>query len=164
MKDDELDAQFADIVAHFAVDDGVEPTPEAPGEDLTPREGGPAALPLPMTGEPRTVWRSGPPAGEDLFELARRRADDGEDADDGEVDHFVPPPLEPLPPSYDHHFWGIVIGLVAGPLILLWLVILQPDASSLWTWLGVGLTVAGFVLLVLRQPKDRDESDDGIRL
>ena len=56
-------------------------------------------------------------------------------------------------------FWGIIVGLVAGPVLLLWLVMFRPDVSDWWTLGALGLTVGGFVLLVLRQPRDRDEDD-----
>jgi hypothetical protein len=74
-------------------------------------------------------------------------------------DHFEPGPTAPLPPQEDLHFWGIVVGLVAGPLLLLWLVIVRPDVSGWWTLGALALTVGGFVLLVLRQPSSRDEDD-----
>ncbi len=88
---------------------------------------------------------------------------DDEDEDDA---HFVPGPTAPLPPHEDLHFWGIVVGLVAGPLLLLWLVIVRPAVSPLWTWLALALCAGGFVLLVLRQPSDRggDGPDDGARV
>ncbi len=81
-------------------------------------------------------------------------------------EHFVPEPVV-LPPQEDLHFWGIVVGLVAGPLLLLWVVFVgKGTESSWWLLLAVGLTIGGFALLVLRQPTHRDPSDDdnGARL
>lgn len=110
----------------------------------------------PVTNEPWPIWR-GPTNG----------AVPGLDPlPDDEDDHFEPGPLAPLPPQEDLHFWGIIAGLTAGPLLLLWLVIVRPDVPRWWTWLGIVLSVGGFVLLVLRQPRSRDEDDpdDGARV
>ncbi|ANS78208.1 hypothetical protein SGUI_0812 [Serinicoccus hydrothermalis] len=81
-----------------------------------------------------------------------------------EEDHFVPPPPPPLPAG-DLHFWAIVVGLVVGPL----LVVLSAIVPLLDRWfavLGALLAVAGFVLLVLRQPRRRQpyDGDDGARV
>jgi hypothetical protein len=76
-----------------------------------------------------------------------------------EDDHFVPGPTAPLPPQEDLSFWGIIAGLVGGPLLLLWLVLFRPDVSGWWTLGALGMTAGGFVLLVLRQPHSRDEDD-----
>lgn len=80
-----------------------------------------------------------------------------------EEEHYTPPPPAPLPPQEDLQFWGIVVGLVGGPLLLLWLVLFRPSVSDWWTFAALGLTVLGFVLLVLRQPHSRgeDDSDNG---
>jgi hypothetical protein len=108
---------------------------------------------------PWPVWRGALVPSEEAIERAELAGAD----DDG---HFVPGPLAPLPPTEDLHFWGIVVGLVAGPLLLLWLVIVRPDVSGWWTVAAVALTVGGFALLVLRQPKtrDADDPDNGARL
>jgi hypothetical protein len=86
------------------------------------------------------------------------------DLDDDE--HFEPGPTAPLPPQEDLQFWGIIVGLVAGPLVLLWLVLFRPNVSDWWTLGALGLTVMGFVLLVMRQPHDRseDDPDNGARV
>ncbi|MGD8200856.1 hypothetical protein ACQE98_09345 [Ornithinimicrobium sp. W1679] len=75
-----------------------------------------------------------------------------------EEDHFVPPPTPPLPAG-DLHFWAILVGLVGGPLLVLLSAVL-PVLDPGWTGLGAALTVAGFVLLVLRQPRQRHHRDD----
>jgi hypothetical protein len=101
------------------------------------------------------VWRGATPPPD-----AREAEDTAEGAgpfDDD--DHFEPGPTAPLPPQEDLHFWGIVVGLVAGPLLLLWLVIFRPDVSDWWLLAALGLIVGGFVLLVLRQPHSRDDAD-----
>lgn len=94
-----------------------------------------------------TGWRTGPEAPDD-------------------DEHFVPEPVS-LPPQEDLHFWGIVAGLVLGPLLLLWVVFVGGGAyESWWLFLSVVLTLVGFGLLVLRQPSRRDPEDDdnGARL
>lgn len=191
MSDKDVDAQFADIIAHWddvaAVPDGDRPAPAAGAPDdgyaagpapedeppagdepprprsavnppllpnvnppLRPRED-PSPVPLER---PFVVWRGAvPPADDD--------ADTGpsELAADEEDEHFEPGPTAPLPPQEDLQFWGIIVGLVAGPLLLLWLVLFRPDVSGWWTAGALGLTIGGFVLLVLRQPHHRDEDD-----
>lgn len=74
-----------------------------------------------------------------------------------EDDHFVPPEPPPLPAG-DLHFWGIVVGLVVGPLLVV-LSAVVPVLDPPWTLVGVLLAVAGFVLLVLRQPPRRGPDD-----
>lgn len=88
------------------------------------------------------------------------------DLSDLDDDHFEPGPTAPLPPQEDLQFWGIIVGLVAGPLLLLWLVLFRPDVSDWWTIGALGLTVMGFVLLVMRQPhaRDGDDPDNGARV
>jgi hypothetical protein len=183
MADKDVDAQFADIVAHWddvVVDDergyaagsgtdaGAPPArrnvnpPLRPGPNpvnppFEPRQE-PAEPPLER---PFVVWRGALPS-------ARGDGDDADDVgpselsfldDDDDDDHFEPGPTAPLPPQEDLQFWSIIVGLVAGPLLLLWLVVFRPDVSGWWTVGALGLTVAGFVLLVLRQPHTRDEDD-----
>lgn len=75
-----------------------------------------------------------------------------------EDDHFVPPPVPPLPAG-DLHFWAILVGLVGGPLLVV-LSAVVPVLDTGWAGLGAALTVAGFVLLVLRQPRDRGSGGD----
>ena len=59
-----------------------------------------------------------------------------------------------------------VIGLVAGPLMLLWVVFARPAHSTRWFIVSVVLSLVGFGLLVLRQPSHRDPTsgDDGARV
>lgn len=65
------------------------------------------------------------------------------------------PPL----PAGDLHFWAILVGLVGGPLLVV-LSAVVPVLDTGWAGLGAALTVAGFVLLVLRQPRDRGSGGD----
>jgi hypothetical protein len=81
-----------------------------------------------------------------------------------EEHHYTPPPPAPLPPSEDKHFWLMIIALVAGPLMFLYLLLFNRDGNGWWMMFALLVSIAGFVLLVLRQPLDRDEGDDGIRL
>jgi hypothetical protein len=78
---------------------------------------------------------------------------------DAEVEeHFVPGPTDPLPAG-DLHFWAIVIGLTGGPLLLFLSAGLPAVPTIPWALLGGAATVVGFVLLVLRSPRRRGESD-----
>ncbi|GGK69422.1 hypothetical protein [Ornithinimicrobium pekingense] len=79
-----------------------------------------------------------------------------------EDDHFVPPRPDPLPAG-DLHFWAILTGLVVGPL-LVFLSAIVPVLDRAWTFVGAALTIAGFVLLVLRQPRHRRDDDWGARV
>ncbi|MEO7421017.1 MAG: hypothetical protein ABIU87_01320 [Ornithinibacter sp.] len=110
---------------------------------------------------PTTAWRAAePPSADDTD--AQRGVSSEEDADD---EHFEPPAVR-LPPQEDLHFWGAVLGLVAGPLLLLYVAMARPFHSTRWFIASVVLSVAGFALLVLRQPAHRDPTsgDDGARL
>ena len=195
MSDRDVDAQFADIIAHW---DDVAPLPERgpeapqtnepPSADLTTdltddgAAAPPADLPDEVTGDSSAASRAGvvnpsplnpainpPPSlgnipvwrGATPPPDARGAEDTAEGAGplDDDEDHFEPGPTAPLPPQEDLHFWGIVVGLVAGPLLLLWLVIFRPDVSDWWLLAALGLIVGGFVLLVLRQPHSRDDDD-----
>ena len=86
---------------------------------------------------------------------------EGDEEDD--EDDFEPLPVE-LPPQEDLHFWGIVVGLVGGGLLLLYCAVTGMSRSSWWFLAALALFVGGFVLLVLRQPHERDLTDDGTRL
>jgi hypothetical protein len=201
MGERDVDAEFADIIAHW---DEVETLPDSPATtstDAAPSEAAPTTTDgsdTPRTDIPRTdpaprgptstdpvasgstptvnppprtppnpvnpppvgpfvVWRSAdqPPPSVEAPDVA----DDPHELSDGDDEHFEPGPTAPLPPQEDLQFWGIIVGLVAGPLLLLWLVIFRPDVSDWWTLGALGLTVGGFVLLVMRQPHSRDEDD-----
>lgn len=176
MSDRDVDAEFADIIARW---DEVESLPDPPASPGAPDPLGddtrdPSADPGPdqrATGvnpplqpnvnppptRPFVVWRGAeqPEPTEDAPDPVELR--ESHDLDDD--DHFEPGPTAPLPPQEDLQFWGIIVGLVAGPLLLLWLVLFRPDVSDWWTIGALGLTVMGFVLLVMRQPQSRDEDD-----
>ncbi|MBR7743141.1 hypothetical protein KC207_07540 [Phycicoccus sp. BSK3Z-2] len=104
-------------------------------------------------------WRTGDSPGwrtPDTSEAARAHAE-------REEEHYDPPAVQ-LPPQEDLHFWGAVVGLVAGPLMLLWVAMARPENSTRWFTVALVLSLVGFALLVLRQPRDRDQDDDGARV
>ncbi|HST85821.1 MAG TPA: hypothetical protein VLL08_29055 [Kineosporiaceae bacterium] len=78
----------------------------------------------------------------------------------GQADAFVPPEPPPLPRGdvISRLAWG---GVVAGPIFMLISVIFwRPPPAALLVAALVGFT-AGFVTLVARMPKHRDDDDDG---
>jgi hypothetical protein len=186
MDERDVDARFASIVARW---DG--PVPEAERAPDEP-SGGTATAPPPGDGEPDatdpdagepapppvaprapwvnpspldvvvppSAWRSAEPM--DATTEAAAEAAESALADE---EHFEPPEVV-LPPQEDLHFWGAVIGLVAGPLMLLWVVFARPDHSTRWFLVSVVVSLVGFALLVLRQPAHRDPTsgDDGARV
>ncbi|WP_270889120.1 hypothetical protein [Pedococcus sp. 5OH_020] len=189
MSDRDVDAEFADIIAHWD-DVQVDPRstgeqgqlPQAPEGDRPP-DPEPEPRPEPVNPPPESrahpvnppptrpfvVWRGADQGASDEQVAAHppqeARSEPHAAAED-EEEHFEPGPTAPLPPQEDLQFWGIIVGLVAGPLLLLWLVMFRPGVSGWWTVGALGLTIGGFVLLVLRQPHSRDEDDpdDGARV
>ena len=124
-----------------------DPSPAPPSPPPAPRprpqhfrfEGGTNAPGEPV--EPPPSWRSPEPV-------------------DEPEEHFQPGPTAPLPAG-DLQFWGILAGLVGGPLMLVYLVLFNREGNPLWMLAAVGVTVAGFGLLVQRLPRHRDDDDDG---
>lgn len=194
MDERDVDARFASIVARWdgpvpdaddtSADDApgrssTDPAPadevtdgDAPADDTTEADAGEPAAP-PVT--PRSPWVNPSPldlvvpasawrAAETPDPATQAAAEEAEKAlaDD---EHFEPPEVV-LPPQEDLHFWGAVIGLVAGPLMLLWVVFARPSHSTRWFAVSVIVSLVGFGLLILRQPKHRDPTsgDDGARV
>ena len=203
MSDKDVDAQFADIIAHWndvtdepvrgpaPPDPGVTPadpaaqaaTAEAataePPTDGRPADGSPAGgsgrtvppptppAPSPAPTSPPPVPRPRPqpfrfegganPPGEPVDPPPSWRSPDPVDEPE---EHFQPGPTAPLPAG-DLQFWGILAGLVGGPLMLVYLVLFNREGNPLWMLAAVGITVAGFGLLVQRLPRHRDDDDDG---
>ena len=175
----DVDAQFAEIIAHWSDDaltrPGPAPWPDAEGMDEAedqPRPPGgtpdtpggapttaggstvappPTAPPGPLE-PPSAAAPAAPPEGPARPPEPARHVDDPEE-------HFHPGPTQPLPAG-DLQFWGIVIGLTGGPLLLLYLTLFDRTADSLWLLLAIGLTVGGFAMLVSRLPRHRDGDDD----
>lgn len=147
---DDVDARFAEIVARFdqGVDDAAGTNPPPPEPRPQPEDtgqGGPSGW-RPREAVDGTGTVNPPPAAWRTWE--------GRD----EEEHFVPPAPEPLPVG-DLHFWGILVGLVGGPLLLVLSGVFGVLDTTPWAWIGILVSVAGFVLLVLRQPRDRDLDD-----
>jgi hypothetical protein len=218
MSDKDVDAQFADIIAHWndvteepvrgpaPTDPGVTPadpaaeaataeTPtngphtDGPPTDGPPTDGPPTDGPptdgSPAAGSGRTATPPTPPAPSPApmspppvprprpqhFRFEGGTNPPGEPVDpppswrspepvDEPEEHFQPGPTAPLPAG-DLQFWGILAGLVGGPLMLVYLVLFNREGNPLWMLAAVGITVAGFGLLVQRLPRHRDDDDDG---
>jgi hypothetical protein len=189
MSDKDLDAQFADIVAHWddvpaqpeqeprptAAEPGAEDGGTAPGaaaeQEGTARPTPPPASP--PRDSPPPASRPGPLPGGFRFEGGPSLPPEDavpvepppswrspEPVEEPEEEHFQPGPTAPLPAG-DLQFWGILAGLVGGPLLLLYLVLFHREGNPLWMLLAVGITVGGFGLLVQRLPRHRDDDDDG---
>ena len=171
--------QVVDEEADAASDGGTTPqggATTADGPDAVPPESLPAeaAEPPAASPAPRSPWVNPSPldvvvpptawrASEPTDPATEAAAAEAEAARDDE--HFEPPPVD-LPPQEDLHFWGAVIGLVAGPLMLLYVVFARPSHSTRWFVASVLVSLVGFTLLVLRQPSHRDPTsgDDGARV
>ncbi len=139
-------------------------TPEADAGEpaappVTPRSPWVNPSPLDVV-VPASAWRAAEPA-----DPATQAAAEEAEKALTEEEHFEPPEVV-LPPQEDLHFWGAVIGLVAGPLMLLWVVFARPSHSTRWFVVSVIVSLVGFGLLVLRQPKHRDPTsgDNGARV
>ncbi|MFC7488450.1 hypothetical protein ACOCJ7_08875 [Knoellia sp. CPCC 206453] len=95
---------------------------------------------------PPEVWREGPSI----------------DAEDD--DHFEPGPVQ-LPPGEDLGYWGAIVGLVGGPLLMIWIALTGPFYRGWWILGAIVLFLGGFALLVMRSPRLRDpHDDDGARV
>lgn len=146
----DVDAIFESIVARW--EDPPSPQRRQSTGDVRlpapPRE---AAASEPRPEPPAPVpWRTDPT--HSVADALLNRDEDPGAADDDEG--FVPPPPDPLPPLTDRLFWGALIGLVIGPLGLIWLAIARP--GGFWPKaIVVGLIFGGFLCLVLRQPTSR---------
>lgn len=149
----DVDAEFAAIVAGWGdvpdlpstlTDADLDLDPQQPAVPLAPVDSSPVAAPAADEGA-APPDREVPPPG-----IVEAGLEEG---------HFEPPPVQ-LPGQEDLHFWGIVGGLTVGPILLLWMVFFGSGHSVWWTYAGVALTVGGFVLLVLRLPKNHDDDHD----
>lgn len=105
-----------------------------------------AVSPIEVAPEEPAVWREGPSI----------------DAEDD--DHFEPAQVQ-LPPSEDLGYWGAIVGLVGGPLLMVWIALTGPFYRGWWILGSIILFLGGFGLLVMRQPRHRDpHDDDGARV
>jgi hypothetical protein len=159
--------------------DPIEPVSDgdAPVDDATePDAGTPAAPPVTARAPwvnpspldvvvPASSWRAAEPVDPEAEESVAAATEQAEKALAEDDEHFEPPEVE-LPPQEDLSFWGAVIGLVAGPLMLLWVVFARPSHSTRWFVVSVVVSLVGFGLLILRQPTHRDPTsgDNGARV
>lgn len=173
------DAIFADIVAHLndeateagqapplATEDAstdIEPAGQPADETTTQSRDLPAGEgPLRDLGHGPVDTPAGPTQVDPPVEAAAQvwRA---HKMDDEYEEHFEPPPVTPLPAG-DLQFWAIIVGMTGGPLLLLYLVFFNRDASSYWILIAIAMSVCGFAMLVSRMPGQRNDDDDGARL
>lgn len=98
-------------------------------------------------------------AGPRDYDVVEPRDEDGEDPDDSEEGHFVPPEPPPLPEAdvTAKFAWLAVVG---GPVLMLVAVLLQWDMTWWLTTLCIGGFLGGFATLVARMPHDDDEDHD----
>jgi hypothetical protein len=191
MDERDVDARFASIVARWdgpvpdadtVADDDPGATTDADPQAAPPTQEGEAEAtaadagePVPPPVAPRAPWVNPSPldvvvppsawrSAEPMDATTEAAAEAAESALTDE-EHFEPPEVV-LPPQEDLHFWGAVIGLVAGPLMLLWVVFARPSHSTRWFVVSVVVSLVGFGLLILRQPTHRDPTsgDDGARV
>jgi hypothetical protein len=143
----------ADVAATDDEVDAAQPAPPA-----SPRSPWVNPSPLDVV-VPLSAWRAAQPPDEPTVAAAAAAEAGLED------EHFDPPEVV-LPPQEDLGFWGAVIGLVAGPLMLLYVVFARPIHSTRWFVAAVVVSLVGFALLILRQPQHRDpgSGDDGARV
>jgi hypothetical protein len=166
------DAMFADIVAHWN-EAAAEPTgvPKPADEDAPAGEGSADPSELEPTEDSAidaaTVddERAALPSPSPPMAIPAPQAWRAHEVDDEYEEHFEPPPVAPLPVG-DLQFWAIIAGMGGGPLLLLYLVLFNRDASSYWMLTAVAMSVGGFALLVARLPRDHadDGDDNGARL
>lgn len=166
---DDIDARFREIIA------GWEP-PTDPAEPANPESTAPQPTPtvidLPML-PPHGIPEVGgarpfhPTEGGDAADSST--ADPIESGwrsyEPTEPDDHFEPPAPTLPPAHDATFWLAIVGVVGGPLMILWATLLSgnPDPGW-WVVAGIAATVVGFGLIVLRGSTERDPDDDGARV
>lgn len=195
MNDRDIDAEFDAIVAHWDDDTSTPPKPRTvqditaayaalsrqetdpapppddPAQDVVPgaetgsdgvAEAASASAAVEPAGDAGDAGEATVPAVEQPPEQeAWRQGPSIHDEDD----HFEPPPVQ-LPPGEDIGYWGALVGLIGGPLLLLWVVLTTPFYGGWWTLGAILMFFGGFALLVLRQPRNRDpfDNDDGARV
>ena len=156
----DVDSAFAAIVAGWA--DESPPTWPA-DEDLTQGRHRRVDDPERRTTEPpgRHQERDDDElalSGSGSFVPSVEQPDDGPEDEIGRADAFVPPDPPPLPrgDAFTMLAWA---GVIAGPIFLLISVIWQ-DAPQPLVLTALAGFVGGFVTLVSRMPKHRDDDDD----
>lgn len=137
----------ASVPSHDPQDSSVDPGPSTPDAGNAPPHNEPPH-------RPRTVQEVfGPLDGSDGW----RSHTPPEDNEDDE--EFVPPAPRSLPAG-DLGFWGALIGLVGGPLLLLLIAVFGDGGERFWLMVAIAMTFCGFALLVLRLPARKDPEDD----
>ncbi|MGW0605660.1 hypothetical protein [Streptomyces sp. NPDC002644] len=143
LPDADVEPPAADGSAGVAAPEGAEPDAEPEARPL----GGSVTF-APGVGAGATA--TAPPAGPRDYGLA----DPPE-----EEDHFVPPEPPPLPES-DPTARFAWLGVIGGPVLLLFAVLLGWHMSWWLTTVCVGGFLGGAAALVLRMDPDADDSDD----
>ena len=145
----DIDSQFASIIALWDQEGSAAPLderrPDPQTHEVLPNRPTLPGLPLTETDDDRFIgWRGYAPPEDD--------------------EHFDPP-APTLPPAHDATYWLAVLGICLGPLVIVWAAVLShnPDPGW-WVLFGLAVTVAGFALMVLRGPGDRDPDDNGARV
>jgi hypothetical protein len=161
----DVDAAFAAIVADFGrpVPSGIGPWPAAEDveADPPPPDPGPDAGVVPDPARLRPTHR-GP----------RHRLPDGSadssDADPGRADgddpedRFVPPEPPPITSTTDLASRLAWLGVLGGPLLLLLAALTVSRLPTIVVILALAAFVGGFITLVVRLPRERDDGpDDG---
>lgn len=153
----DVDAAFAAIVADFGlpVVSGVGPWPAAEDVDPETRSAtGPETTVFPDPARPRPL-QNGP-----RHRLPEGAADDRNAPADPE-DRFVPPEPPPIT-STDLASRLAWLGVLGGPLVLLLAALAWSRLPTLVVVLSLAAFVGGFITLVARLPRDRDDGpDDG---
>jgi len=182
MSERDIDAEFDAIIAHWD-DDAASPPKPRTVQDITTAY---AALSRPETDSPEPVVEDDrvEPVPEAPAPQVEEHAETGAQTDAAEPvavaqpevwregasidaeddDHFEPGPVQ-LPPGEDLGYWGAILGLVGGPLLMVWVALTGPFYRGWWILGSIVLFLGGFALLVLRQPQHRDPyGDDGARV
>lgn len=184
MSERDIDAEFDAIIARWD-DAEVEPPKPRTVQDITTAY---AALSRPETPSPEPVVESDDAAEPDaekpeaawpvapvekvvdaepaapVFKEAPEAWREGPSIDAEDDDHFEPGPVQ-LPPSEDLGYWGAIVGLVGGPLLMVWIALTGPFHRGWWILGSIVLFLGGFALLVMRSPRLRDpHDDDGARV
>jgi hypothetical protein len=159
--------QTPDQSAQQATDRSEDPRPDRATDEATGQATESIDLPWAVgpLGDPRQ-WSVNQPSwlpAEDDPAVPAPQTWRAHEVDDEFEDHFEPPPTSPLPAG-DLQFWAIIAGMAGGPLLLLYLVFFNRDASGYWILTAIALSVGGFALLVSRMPGGREGDDNGARL
>lgn len=174
MSERDIDAEFDAIVARWD-DETLQPPKPRTVQDITtayaalsrPENPSPQS-PDDETTDPAQTTRSEQPNEPEHLQQPEASAPEawreGPSIDAEDDDHFEPGPVQ-LPPSEDLGYWGAIVGLVGGPLLMVWIALTGPFYRGWWILGAIVLFLGGFALLVMRQPRQRDPfDDDGARV